>query len=555
MAFRGDERERVRSALAACRTALAASGGRASDSAIGKALGYHHETVRKWIGAERRPEPLFVRSLAELAGLDPARVLADIGWLPPREEGPGSGAEPFPPAVLTALTALGALDGLEDRLRTLPSAPPRPAPVRAAEAVLAQGPSAGRFRVALTHVRSGEVYPASSSLLAEFEPAADARPLSAPELAARALAAGLPDAGTEAARTGGNGGPDAPGPPKPARTANGTANGTATAVGPTATAAPVSGSLSAEEHARFGAELRLVTAGALRAAGEWSWQGEPGTSLWRGTARRWPAHLLVQNDRTGLARPAVSPRPLPSPRPMVVVGAVWSVAYAAALLAEALGWEHVPVSSASAVDRGRVVHSDPLDRRTGRLRGWAVVARHLADRHRAHDPWPAVVVVKPYVFDAEGPYADGLLSLLRDTPARIVYARPARAYVDWWEARRDLTALGGTPGPRWAAGTWQALERVEDVLRERRRHAGVPADSDLLLELPEPDEPPRARRAAWPGQLMDDQFRICWRVLEWLDQVANRGRASLLRDLRPSPVADNAGLLRFDQRVRELPAR
>jgi hypothetical protein len=54
---------------------------------------------------------------------------------------------------------------------------------------------------------------------------------------------------------------------------------------------------------------------------------------------------------------------------------------------------------------------------------------------------------------------------------------------------------------------------------------------------------------------MDDQFRCCWRMLEWLDQTANRRRPSLLHDLRPSALADYADRLRRDPRVRTLSAR
>ncbi|MER5720214.1 helix-turn-helix domain-containing protein [Streptomyces sp. NPDC002132] len=508
MTYSREERERVRTALEGCRAASVAQGRPGGDSALANALGYKAETVRKYMLGERMPPPRFVRALAELAGVSPARVFADIGWLP-RGEAPSPAAYEPPPELVAALSAIS---GIEAYVRGFTQAR-LPAPLRAAAALCGDRRAAARFRVGLSHLVSGREYPVSTALVSEFRLTAGAEALPWRELAERALRAG----------------------PSAARLPDGTAVDDGDG-----------------EHARVRAELGIVVSESLRAAGEFSWQGEPGTSLWAPAAAEWPGHLLVQNCLVDLHRQAAYPWRGVDQRPLVVVGAVWSAALTAALVADALGWEYVPVSSATEVDGGRVVQGDPLDRRSGRLRGWAVTARHIAERVRLQENWPAVVLVKPYVFAEEGHYGHVMADLLRETGARVLYVRPSHRHLDWWAARRDLTSVRGTPGDVWRAGIDRALERVEDVLHARRGGRGLPVGGDLLLTLP---DPPRALPAAdprLPAHLVDHQFRCAWRVLEWLDESANRGRPSLFGELRPSNLADHANRLRADRAVRAL---
>ncbi|WP_345623064.1 hypothetical protein [Streptomyces ziwulingensis] len=510
MTYSDDEREAVRVALEGCRAALTADGRPSGDSALAGALGYKTETVRKYMLGERMPPPRFVRSLSELAGVAPARVFAAIGWLPGSQAPTASPYDP-PPELAAALRSIGSV---EEYVRTLP--PVRlPAPLRAAAALSADRGAAGRFTAGLTHLGSGRDHPLSTVLVGEFRLADGALALSRRQLAERALRADHPGAAL----------PD---------------------VG------PADGTDADGTHARVRAELRIVFSPALRGAGEYSWQGEPGTSLWAPAAARWPGHLLVQNVLTDLHRPALQPWQGTEQRPLVVVGAVWSAAHTAALIAEALGWEYVPVSSATVVDGGRVVPGDPPHRRSARLRGWAVIARHIDDRQRLRQPWPAVALVRPYVFAEDPHYGRVPLELLRRTPARVLYVRPSPRYLDWWAARRDLTAVAGTPGHVWRAGIDRALERVEETLAARRADLGPAAGRDLLLSLPDPPQPPCAADPRLPDRLVDDQFRCAWRALEWLDGVANRGWPSLLGELRPSHLAARADELRADLAARVI---
>ncbi|MEU3253377.1 hypothetical protein [Streptomyces sp. NPDC006997] len=501
MTYTREERERLRAALEGCRAVLAAGGRPCGDSALATALDYKPETVRKYMLGDRMPPPRFVRALAEFAGVSPARVFADIGWLP---HGEALTAAPYerPPELAAAVSAIS---GVEAFVRRLPQAR-LPAPVRAVAALYDDRRAAVRFRAGLAHLVSGDDYPLPTALVSEFRLADGAEPLAWEDLTERALRAGFADR-------------------LPYRPSDADPDGA---------------------HARVRAELQITVGEALRAAGEYSWQGEPGTSLWAPVAGRWPGHLLVQNCLTDLYHPAASPWQGADRRPLVVIGAVWSAASTAALVAGALGWEYVPVSSATEVHSGRVVQGHPLDRRTGRLRGWAVTARHMEEVQRLGQPWPAVVLVRPYVFADDRHYGRVMLDLLRDTRARVLYVRPSPRYLDWWAARRELTAVDRTPTGAWRAGIERALERVEEVLAARRGGAGGPQDGDLLLSLPDPPSDPAPADPRLPGRLVDDQVRCAWRTLEWLDQTANRGRRSLFTELRPSHLSDRAAQARRD---------
>ena len=80
---------------------------------------------------------------------------------------------------------------------------------------------------------------------------------------------------------------------------------------------------------------------------------------------------------------------------LVMVGARYNAGVAAGALAQALGWQFVPVRSDIEVTTdGRLF---PVTRQpaSGRVLAWSSVARHIEQRYRDGDPWRAVVLVRP----------------------------------------------------------------------------------------------------------------------------------------------------------------
>ncbi|MER6393495.1 helix-turn-helix transcriptional regulator [Streptomyces sp. NPDC001523] len=467
-----------------------------SDEALAKRLGISTGALRSYALGRTMIKPAVLRALAELAGVQVSRVYAEMGWLPRHEV--SAVRQSDLPEQLRAATS--AVTRLSESLDGLASQDTGRAALLAAGAVLNDEQAAARFQVRLSALRSGVRCPAPTTLVAEFTPGDDALPLTVDDLTARALAVGLRPV-SEVSR--GAGGADA----------------------------------ASTRHRLFQAELEVVTAEALSRAGDCSWQGEPGTTLWRPVCRRWPTHLLVQHVLTGQPFADRLPWVSTDGLPVVVIGADYSIGPAAALLAKALGWRFVPVSSATAFDSGRLVRSQALSPATRRRQGWGAAARRAGVLTEPAAPWPVVMLVRPYVFGDQDAYDAATLRLLRNVRAHIVYARPSPEHLDWWARRRQLTARDAQPADAWTADILGALTRVEEVLEERSVALG--SDHDLRLRLAPPSPAPDAADPLLPGALTDSHFDAAALCLRWLDQVVNRGRASLLRELRPSALRDH----------------
>jgi transcriptional regulator with XRE-family HTH domain len=458
---------------------------------LAERLGVSTGALRSYAAARTMPRPATMRALAELAGTRVTRVYAELGWLPEHEV-----PHTQQPDLLTQLESTReAVARLTETLDGIPSESTGRAAVLASAALLDDPQAGPRFQVRLRALEAGGRCPVVTTLVAEFSPQDTARPHDPTELQARALAAGLRPARSAWLRAG----TDDP---------------------------------AAVRHHLFQTELEVVTAEALERAGDFSWQGQPGTILWRPVSRRWPTHLLVQHVLTG--QPFSPRRPWASTDglPVVVIGADYSIGATAALLAGALGWRYAPVTSATAFDSGRLVRFRPLAPAAGRRQGWIAAARRAGTLADPAEPWPAVLLVRPYVFGEQDSHDEATCRLLRDVRAHVVYARPSAAHLDWWAARRQLTARAARPSDEWRAETYRALARVEEVLEERR--AALGPDHDLRLRLASLSPAPDPGDPVLPARLVDAQFDCAARCLDWLDRTANRGRASLLRELRPS---------------------
>ncbi len=464
-----------------------------TDEALSIQLGVSVGALRSYMCGRTMPKPSVLRALAELAGVRVSRVYAEMGWLPAHEVS----AVRQPDLTTQLETTKAAVAKLSESLDGLPSEDAGGAALLAAAAVLGDQQAATRFQVQLRALEAGERCPVVTTLLAEFTPCGTATPLEDAELTARALAVGL----------------------RPARRARCDADGSD------------SGSVG---HRLYRMELEVVTAEALSRAGDFSWQGEPGTTLWKPVSQRWPTHLLVQHVLTG--QPFNERRPWASTDglPVVVIGADYSIGATAALLARALGWRYVPVTSATAFDSGRLVRAQALAPANRRRQGWSAAVRRAGTLTDPADPWPVVMLVKPYIFGDQDVYDEATRLLLRDVRAHVVYARPSAAHLGWWARRRQLTALDARPADAWKADMDRALACVEEVLEERS--AALGPEHDLRLRLAPLSPAPDADDPSFPDQLSDSQFDCAARCLAWLDQVANNGRVSLLRDIRPSSL-------------------
>ncbi|MFG2795501.1 hypothetical protein [Streptomyces pseudovenezuelae] len=462
--------------------------------------------VKSMLNGTREPKPDFVHRLARLADVPVAQVFAHLGWLPPEEAAD--------PSVLhlvrqlrTGITAAGQLarEAAEpwfDR-----------APVAAAAAVLTGEDGARRFTVSLSAVESGDRYRCAMMDVAEFRLRPGARPL--PLDRAVSLADGGLLRGTLAQ----------------------------------------SRRQEMAEHPDYWAvrlELTALAQRALQYRGEYSWQGQPGSRLWLDAddGHR-PRHLLVQDRIAGVRRepvPAAAERwrdrALP---PIIVIGHRPLAGGAAALLAEALGLEYVlPRSGEEIVADGLFlpVLRSPVP---GRVEAWLSVMRHLRTRSVTGDPWPAVVLTRPYVFAGAGDDADLALEELRRLPAHVVSVRPSDTTLRWWAARRTGAETADEAEARaWMARELRAYDRIESVLSTR------PADRTLLVRIPEPSSPLRAEGWGWPDTVADLQPRLAWTVLQWLDLTAQRRGPKLSGTLLPGLLSEWAPTLRDDPGVTSL---
>jgi transcriptional regulator with XRE-family HTH domain len=467
--------------------------GPVTDETLARTLGISTGALRSYASGRTMIKPTALRALAELAGVQVSRVYAEMGWLPRHEV--SAVRQPDLPEQLQAAAA--AVTKLSESLDGLASEGTGRATLLAAAAVLGDEQAAARFQVRLHAMESGDRCAVPATLLAEFMPGDGVRVLDRDELTARALAVGMR--------------------PVP----------------------PVSPDLDgcdpvAAQHRLFQAELEVVTADALSRAGDFSWQGEPGTTLWQPVSRRWPTHLLVQHVLTGQPFAERLPWASTDGLPVVVIGAEYSVGPTAALLARALGWRFVPVTSATTFDSGRLVRSPALAPPARRRQGWGAAARRIGVLSEPAAPLPVVMLVRPYVFGDQDAYDVAARRLLRDVRAHIVYARPTPGHLDWWARRRQLTARGAQPAEAWKADVHRALARVEEVLEERSAVLGP--EHDLRLRLAPLSPSPDPADPVVPDRLTDSQFDCAALCLGWLDRVANKGRVPLTREIRPSAL-------------------
>lgn len=498
--------------VALCCEALAAKG-ISGPVAIGRAYrkamqlrGCSEAAVKSYLNGTRRPTVEFIHDLAQLADLPVTEVLSACGWIPVAELA-GRGAD------LATLSA-GADPAAPGPWRTEGWAPRADsAPMRAAAAVVASVSGASRFTAELSCVISGDAYPAASHDVVQFRLRDGAAPLPlerARELAQRHRLLRWPDPAT---------------------------------------------TLLHEEHADYWAtrlELRVLTAEALEGAGEFTWQGEPGNRVWLvpGTADR-PRQLLVQDRPAGRSHP-VSARPWTAPKalPLVFVGTRPFVGGAAALLAEALGWQFLLPHSGQELTRSGQLFSVRRSRVPGRTQSWLTFAEQARAHAERVEPWPVVVLVRPYVFEEtpgsrdSGPLSRDALDALEEIDAQVVYARPGEAMLRWWANRQRAVTPGGSfDEVTWLERNRSVLDRVEERLRRR------PAGGTLMLRMPEPESPFPHFPPQLPARLADAQPRLAWRVLEWLDGSVNRAQPKLAGTLAPGLLRDWSARLAAESTV------
>ncbi|MGI8330393.1 helix-turn-helix domain-containing protein [Actinomadura scrupuli] len=358
------------------------------------------------------------------------------------------------------------------------------APLAAARALEDDLDGEGRFEVRLAPVDSGGRYRMVTNVLAEFTLRPGIAPLSYAQAERLALAAGLlPEVG------------DWPG--------------------------------GTDDHAAIRLELMARMHRALRDGQEYSWQGDPDHRTWRPAAARWPTHLLVQDAVAGQQIPAgLDPWSCAEPRTIVIIGGRHGVGPAAALLAEALGWQFVLVRPNTNVTgtgdvrtvpvaRAGDVRALPPDGRPERIHAWIQAALHTEQAHREGRPWRAVILVRPAAFEThEGrlhPYA---ADLLRTSPARVVYARPPWEYLYWWGNR---VASGRHPeqdhGRRRAERQYARYVEIEKVLNDRL------SGDDLLLRIPTPYGELPAHVPEIPDEVVDQTVRVTWAATRWLAET------------------------------------
>ncbi len=489
--IQSEERRRIRDAMSRAIKAIHLRDGRSTAAHIAETTGHPVDTVRSYLQAKRRPRPEFVRALAERAGISAADLFAAIGWLPPHEVVPWDPLRVAEQVVGVSTTLERLVPHIRRALATLDTT--APAPVIAAQALLADDEGAQRYTVQLSKVISAGRYSTPTNIVAEFLPRPGVAPLSyaeADSLAERVGMAWRPDKRLQ---------------------------------------------LQDPAYWTTSLELRARTHLALSEldVGQYAWQGEPGTSTWADAAQSYPTHLMVQDPYGGAGWPAATnPWQPRSSDTLVVLGGRYGGSTAAAVLAEALGWQFVPVRSDVEVTAAGYVFPVRRDRSSGRVLALSSVAKHIENRYREGDPWRAVVLVRPSAFMGAQDRVDAhALTLLRRTSSRIVYARPPVAFLRWWAERQLGSATDAQRDPqRWVASRQEVFDRIERELADR------PCSRDLALEIPEPLGELRASGAAVPPAVVDAQALIAWSTVRWLDEFGGPG-GSLLDRLRPGTLA------------------
>jgi hypothetical protein len=498
-----DEQLSIRDAMTRASTALERRTGKASAAFIAVATGANENSVKAYLDGRRRPPASFIRDFAQAAGIPASELFVALGWLPAEEAIPAD-AVGMAEHIASVAATLGRLE--PHVRRTLDTARmAAPAPFAAAAALLAGVDGASRFDARLFHVVSGDRYRAITNGGVEFSLRPGVEPLSPPHLERLVRSVGMawrPDVAAAAAD-------------------------------------PAYWSVQSELRARTYAVLHDSD------IGQFTWQGEPGTRTWTEETSRWPAHLLVQDPFGGVSRPGRTADWRPTGgRTLVVVGARYSAGPAAAMLAEALGWQFVPVRSDIEVTADGRIFPVARDRVTGRILAWSSVARYIEQRHRERDPWRSVVLLRPSALRGRQDIDEYALGLLRDTPASILYVRPPQAFLTWWAARQmGASITGAFDADGWLARTRRELETAESIV------TGRPA-GDLYLALAEPERVLPTTGAGMPAAIMDAQAYVAWTALRWLDDVANRGQPSLRSRILPGTLANWMPTLSADSRSR-----
>ncbi len=501
-----DERLTIRAAMTRATAMLKLRTGRSSVAFIADLTGTNESTAKAYLNGLRRPSVTFVRDLAAEAGVPATELFVALGWLPP-DEAAALDARGLARQVLAAADTLRRLE--PHARHTLDSGRlTTPALFAAGAAVLADPDTAGRFDVRLFHTVSEGRYRAVTHGVAEFTLRPGCRPRPATEVDPPHL---FP---------GGDWGLD----PENERVDPGF------------------------WWVRRELWSRIQPALCDADLGEVVWQGEPGTRAWSAEAQTWPAHLLVQDAYGSVPRAghpdAWQPAAVPS---VVVVGDRYSGATAAALLAEGLGGEFVPVPSE--IGPGSTGSGAPAGR--GRLTGagrwgWESVARRIERCHRDGHPWRAVVLLPPPAVSGGSGYA---AELLANTTARIGYVRPPQGLLTWWALRQQGALPPGRFDPvRWIGRTKAALHAAEEALSGR-------AVADLHLAIPEPGNEVAAIGDTVPDALVDAQARVAWTLLHWLDEVAGGAAEPIRNRLLPGALADWVPELSADPDGRIPPLR
>jgi hypothetical protein len=470
--------DEVQSVIRDCLSALPRKGLPNTQEGIAVLTGFSVDMTKRNLKATTADKlnPRFLRRLAESAGLSVAEQFRRVGWLPGRE---------VPERILLELSR-----EIGPAARRLAEAAPyfermarpaSPAHVAAAEVLHSDPRISGRFDIRLRQFVSGTRHRAVTSNVAHITLSEGHEPLPLDEALTMADDAGLswlPD-DTDLREN------------------------------------PAYWSIRLELMAR--------THPVLHNGQEYSWQGGPRHRTWRlavdGAA--WPAQLLVQDAIGGRQGPlGHDPVTLRRENTLVFIGGRHGLGLAAPILAEALGRQYVLIREMITISESALVRDS--DGRQDRTEAWAEAARMI--EHRSSDPWGAVLLVRPAVFD--GPKGSRALSLLRETSAQVIYARPPDAYLDWWTQRsaglynpEDETPI------RRGKRTKVLYDKVEEVLKSRPNRA-----NDLRILVPEPDRELPAHTPEIPGEVMDWSVRVAWKAARRLCRDIGDLRPGLLRD-------------------------
>ncbi len=479
-------------ALSLFRKAVEERGSRIPYDLLAARLDVARDTVEAWFKrGDRRISPERMREIARTLGVDPVSAFIEAGWLDAAD------IERFA-AGLPGAPSGGRPSGLAVS-----------APQRAAELLLHDPVLRERFDVTLSALVAAGTYRLATDLVAEFRLRSGAAPLSLSEAFERAeglRGVWLPDDEMAAAEP---------------------------------------------EYCAIRLELAAAFHWALREYGRYTWQGDPGSTVWQRSTLQWPAHVMVQDVVSGLSRPAAPGTgglaPI-APRPIVVIGGRYSCGLAAALLAEALGWQFALVSSTTLVHPDGSVGAVHRPWDDGPAYAWSDAYAHLTERHADGDPWRCVLLVRPYSFLTRNETPDlGALEQLRRAEAQVVYARPSTGAIDWFTERQVALAPGQTYRPqahRWRETTQAALRSIEDVLGYRSaRRTG----QDLTVAMREPDGPLEVCDPRVPAEVVDAQVRLAWQVIRWLSPRMAYAGPSLLKSLQPGSLLAWQALLEADQ--------